>query len=82
MALNNVHSVLVCTKIDLFEKQNEEYLHSFLRHVENFALLYQILMIQVSAYRNDVEHIFKQLVICILADETLTTDLDIKSFNS
>jgi GTPase SAR1 family protein len=75
MALNNVQSVLVCTKIDLFEKKNQEYRQSFLQRAENFASLHQIPMIQVSAYRNNVEHIFKQLIVRILGDETITNDL-------
>jgi small GTP-binding protein len=76
LALTNVQSVLVCTKIDLLEKQNEDYRRSFLQQAEKFAFLHQMPIVQVSAYRGDnVEHIFKQLIIRIMEDETLVNDL-------
>jgi small GTP-binding protein len=76
LGLSNVQSILVCTKIDLFEKKDEDYRHSFLEQAEKFAFLHQIPTIQVSAYRGDnVENIFKQLINRIMADETLVNDL-------
>ncbi len=76
LALTNVKSMLVCTKIDLFEKENEDYRQSFLQQAEMFAVLHQMPIVQVSAYRGDnIEHIFQQLIIRIMADETLINDL-------
>lgn len=80
LALSNVQSVLVCTKIDLLENENEDTRHSFLQQAEKFAFLHQMPIVQVSAYRGDnVEHIFKQLIIRIMSDETLVNDLIAKA---
>jgi GTPase SAR1 family protein len=76
LALNKAQSVLVCTKMDLFETKNPDYRDSFLQKAENFVFLHQMPMVQVSAYRGDnIEHIFKQLILRIMEDETLINDL-------
>jgi small GTP-binding protein len=76
LALDNVQSVLVCTKIDLLEKEKEDYRHLFFQQAEKFAFLHQMPIVQVSAYRGDnVEHIFQQLIIRIMSDEILVNDL-------
>jgi small GTP-binding protein len=76
LGIDNLESVLVCTKTDLFEKKDKIYRDSFLQHAEEFAFAHQIPIVHVSAYRGDnVEHVFKQLISRILTNEALIKDL-------
>lgn len=76
LAMDHVQTMLVCTKMDLLEKESNEYREIFFQQAERFATTHQIPMFQVSAYRGDnVEHIFKQLIIRILSEKNLVDDL-------
>ena len=76
LSMDHVQTTLVCTKIDLLENQSEDYCRTFFQQAEQFTVTHQMSMVQVSAYRGEnVEHIFKQLIIRILSDTTLVDEL-------
>lgn len=76
LSMDHVQTMLVCTKIDLLENEPEDERQRFFQQAEQFTAKHQMPMVQVSAYRGDnVEHIFKQLIIRILSDTTLVDEL-------
>jgi GTPase SAR1 family protein len=76
LGIDDVQSVLVCTKMDLFEKKDTDYRDLFLHRAEEFACEHQMPIVHISAYRGDnIEHLFKKLIIQIMENDTLINDL-------
>lgn len=76
LGMSHVQTTLVCTKLDLYEHQAKKDQDAFQARAEHFASANQIPIVHVSSTRGDnVEHVFKQLIIRILENETLVHDL-------
>ncbi|CAF1116361.1 unnamed protein product [Adineta ricciae] len=76
LSINPVEVILVCTKLDLFEKQEPVYREAYLRRVEQFATKHQIPIVHVSAYRGDnIEYLFKRMIIQIMENDELIDPL-------
>jgi GTPase SAR1 family protein len=76
LSMDHVQTMLVCTKMDLLEQESEEFRQTFFQQAERFAVSHQMPVFQVSAYRGDnVEHIFKQLIIRIMSNKNLVDEL-------
>jgi small GTP-binding protein len=76
LGMDHVQSVLVCTKMDLFETKDNNYRELFLKRAQQFAFVHQMPIVHISAYRGDnVEYLFKQLIIRIMENDALINDL-------
>ncbi|CAF1126001.1 unnamed protein product [Adineta steineri] len=74
--MDHFQSVLVCTKMDLFEKEDIKYRELFLQRSQQFAFAHQMPIVNISAYRGDnIEYLFKQLIIRIMENDILINDL-------
>ncbi|CAF1057186.1 unnamed protein product [Rotaria sp. Silwood1] len=69
----HVESILVCNKIDLFEKDcDDDYRRIFLERAAHFAALHNMSIYHTSALRGDnIQYMFKQLILRILQNESL-----------
>ncbi|CAF1205154.1 unnamed protein product [Rotaria sordida] len=69
----HVESILVCNKIDIFEDNcDDNYRKIFLERAEYFASLHDMPICHTSALRGDnIQFMFKQLIIRILQNESL-----------
>jgi small GTP-binding protein len=83
LGMDHVQSVLVCTKMDLFETKDNDYRELFLKRAQEFAFLHQMPIVHISACRGDnVEYLFKQLIIRIMENDPLMNDLIVHANDS